>query len=97
MIEKIMRKLGYEKLKDIEILYTFIENPPSERKMDYKKKYFIENGKFQEDIVLCGKCLIDGYTSYLIAKEIGKKYVKVRRVNNEQKHKKSSKKHIRRR
>lgn len=83
MIEKIMRKLGYEKLKDIEILYTFIENPPSERKMDYKKKYFIENGKFQEDIVLCGKCLIDGYTSYLIAQEIGKKYVKVRRVSNE--------------
>ena len=36
MIEKIMRKLGYEKLKDIEILYTFIENPPSIRHFPHK-------------------------------------------------------------
>ena len=97
LLDKLIEKMGYARVKDIEILYLFLQNPPSVRKMNEKRKYFIEHGKFQEEIVLVGNCLIDGYTSYLLAKDLGKKFVKVRRVNNEQKYKKSSKKHIRRR
>lgn len=83
LLDKLIEKMGYVRVKDIEILYLFLQNPPSVRKMNEKRKYFIEHGKFQEDIVLVGNCLIDGYTSYLLAKDLGKKFVKVRRVNNE--------------
>ena len=83
LIDKLIEKMGYVRVKDIEILYLFLQNPPSVRKMNEKRKYLIEHGKFQEEIVLVGNCLIDGYTSYLLAKDLGKKFVKVRRVNNE--------------
>ena len=59
-------------LKDIEIYPCFWETPPSPGKMAEKRQYFGENGTFQSDIVLDEDgYLIDGFTSYLLAKEGG--------------------------
>ena len=46
--------------------------------MKYKRDFYRRNGEFQSDIILNrDMMLIDGYTSYIIAKEEGMKRVDV--------------------
>jgi hypothetical protein len=66
------------KIKDIKILDDFRETEPKGAKMKEKWFYYRKNGKLESDIVVNEDgYLIDGYTSYLIAKADGIKKVPV--------------------
>lgn len=77
MIEKIMKKLGYRKLSSIEIQDKFKTHPPIQEKLELREYIYNYTGKFVVPIVLEGNLLVDGYTTYLIAKKHNKKYIKV--------------------
>lgn len=64
------------KLSDIVIPVEFKESPPKFKKMIHKREYFRRNDRFESKIILSRDfLLIDGYTSYLLAKENGMKHV----------------------
>lgn len=66
-------------LDEIQIYPCFAETPPSPLKMERKAYYFKGTGHFHSDIVLDeNNNLIDGYTSYLLAKQSGMECVSVR-------------------
>ena len=70
------------KVSDIVIPVEFKESPPRFKKMMHKREYFRRNDRFESKIVLSRDfLLIDGYTSYLLAKENGMKYVEAYFVN----------------
>ena len=57
------------KIDDIKIFSCFEAHPPKPEKMESKEQYFRETGCLQSEIILDGAGnLIDGYTSYLLAK-----------------------------
>ena len=67
------------KIDDIKIYPCFAAHEPKPEKMRQKKQYFEETGSLQSEIVLdSGGHLIDGYTSYLLAKAHGIQSVPVR-------------------
>ena len=86
MIDFIMRLFGYENIENIHIYSDFQERPPQKVKMAERTLFFMETGILKVPIVihvnyLTGNWyLVDGYTSYLIAKENNIKYVKVVRI-----------------
>lgn len=81
MLDKLRRKLGYEKLSEIKIYEEFKIHKPKKEKMFNKMTYFAQFGKFEQPIVLNEfNYLEDGYTSYLIAEKFNFKWVKVKRI-----------------
>lgn len=81
MINRIIRLLGYEYIDNIKIRYSFKRTPPRKSKMRSKKQFYKEHGKYQSEITLDKQNrLVDGYTTYLLEKERGKKIVKVKRI-----------------
>lgn len=79
-MDRIMRLFGYENINNIKIQEKFKMKPPKYEKLLSKKLYHIQHHRFEQPIVLDRfNWLIDGYTTYLIAKEMGKRYVKIRR------------------
>lgn len=74
-IKKVMGKalgVDYMKLKDIKIPNSFSSHMPSLSKMIEKEEYFKKYGMLKESIIVDQtNYLIDGYTSYLIAKKAG--------------------------
>ena len=90
IIRRIIAMLGLHnpgepykvKLSDIVIPAEFKESPPRFKKMIHKREYFRRNDRFESKIVLNRDfLLIDGYTSYLLAKEECMKRVEVYFVN----------------
>ena len=66
-------------IDDIKIPLCFSDCPPKEGKMQKKEQYFQETGFLESEIILDGAGnLIDGYTSYLLAKAHGLASVPVR-------------------
>ena len=65
---------GYEYwvyLKDIKISPEFEKTPPRIKKMGEKWSYYKNTGEFESPIILNRDfVLIDGYTSYIIAKKL---------------------------
>ena len=63
---------GYEylvDLKDIDIPINFLRHHPRHEKMEQKWAYYRQTGEFESRILLNRNFeLIDGYTSYIIAK-----------------------------
>ena len=56
-------------LKDIDIPIDFLRHHPRREKMERKWDYYRQTGEFESPILLNRDfVLIDGYTSYLIAK-----------------------------
>ena len=83
--DKIMRLFGYENIENIKIPFEYTKTPPGKAKMKNKREFYELTRKFMELIIITKDWfddwyLIDGYTSYLIAKENNIKYVKVVRV-----------------
>lgn len=67
------------KIDEIMIYQCFAEHPPRPEKMEQKEQYFQETGALQSQIILDGRgYLIDGYTSYLLARQHGIQVVPVR-------------------
>ncbi|MDE6621272.1 MAG: hypothetical protein K2K74_12455 [Lachnospiraceae bacterium] len=65
--------------ESIKIFPCFAEHSPKVEKMEQKEQYFTETGLLQSQIILDGNgYLIDGFTSYLLAKEHGIQIVPVR-------------------
>lgn len=74
----IEQREHYMKLSKIKIKESFQNTPPDDWNMKFKWRYYRQNGKFYSPIVVNGKgYLVDGYTSYLIAKAEGLKEVEV--------------------
>lgn len=83
LLDKFMRLFGYENIENIHIREEFKKHPPRAEKMLERRRYYISNKEFYVPIVVTrigAWILMDGYTSYLIAKENNIKYVKVVRV-----------------
>lgn len=67
------------KIEDIKIFPCFEAHPPKPEKMQNKERYYQETGRLQSEIILDGAGnLIDGYTSYLLAKAYGLVSVPIR-------------------
>lgn len=63
-------------INNIKIQKSFFEHPPKEGKYENRLDYFLKRGKYKSFIVLNNHfVLVDGYISYLIAKQFG--FVKV--------------------
>lgn len=66
-------ELGYEywvNLNEIEVTSQFEETPPRFIKMTQKYDWYCKHGEFQSPIRLTRDfVLVDGYTSYLLAKK----------------------------
>lgn len=78
----ILRILGMEKLNKIIIQEKFKEHSPRWTKMLDKQAFYIEHGKYEQPIVINkNNILVDGYTTYLLAKQLGRKYMPVKRVS----------------
>lgn len=70
------------KVSDIIIPEEFKATKPRFKKMIQKREFYRKNDRFESKIVLNKDfLLIDGYTSYIIAKENGMKYVEAYFVN----------------
>ena len=80
LLDKIMRLFGYENIENILIRISYKWHPPRKEKMEKRREFYHTYGILYTPIVLERQILKDGYTSYLIAKENGIKYVKVVRV-----------------
>lgn len=66
------------RIDDIKIFPCFAAHEPKPEKMEQKEQYFTETGLLQSQIILDSRGnLIDGYTSYLIAKARGIESVSV--------------------
>ena len=56
-------------LKDIDIPIDFLRHHPRQEKMEQKWAYYRQTGEFESPILLNRDFeLVDGYTSYIIAK-----------------------------
>lgn len=67
------------KIDDIKIYPCFAAHSPKAEKMEHKEQYFAETGLLQSQIILDGNgYLINGFTSYLLAKEHSIQIVPVR-------------------
>lgn len=90
LMRKIIAALGLHnpgepykvKASDIIIPEEFKATKPRFKKMIQKREFYRKNDRFESKIVLNKDfLLIDGYTSYIIAKENGMKYVEAYFVN----------------
>ena len=90
LMRKIISALGLHnpsepytvKVSDIIIPEEFKATKPRFEKMIQKRKFYRKNNRFESKIVLNKDfLLIDGCTSYLLAKENGMKYVEAYFVN----------------
>ena len=73
-----MRKMEMN-LRDIELPYLFQNSTPSKSKVAERKRYFKRMGEFPKIVVRGDNHrLLDGYASYVAAKELGEKKVEVK-------------------
>lgn len=74
----IEQKQHYMKLNKIKIKDSFKKRQPKGSKMRERWEYYRDNDRFYSPIIIDkNNYLVDGYTSYLIAKEDGLKEVEV--------------------
>lgn len=66
------------RIDNIKIFPCFVDHLPKPEKMERKDQYYQEHGSFESEIILDSSgCLIDGYTSYLLAIKYGVGFVPV--------------------
>ena len=66
------------KIKDIKLAEWL--QPVSKRKLKIKRDYYKKHGYFREEMILNNdNILVDGYSSYVLAKELGFKNVIIKR------------------
>lgn len=67
------------RVDEIKIFPFFRENPPKPEKLRRKEEYFQRTGRFESEVVLdTSGNLIDGYTTYLLARKYHVERVAVR-------------------
>lgn len=84
MIKRIALKYinrDFLKLEKIIIKPEFLKAEPNRYKMNEKRKYFFQYGELKDTVIVNqDNYLVDGYTSYLIAKEQGITAMPVMRI-----------------
>ena len=78
--DKIMRALGFEKIENIKITkdYTL----PRKEKLVNKARFFNITGECLEKVVINkNNELLDGYTTLILIRASGEKYIKVIKIN----------------
>lgn len=81
MLDIIMKILGKENLKNIKIQNKFKRHQPKWTKMLDKEAFYTKYGMFEQPIVVDkDNVLIDGYTTYILASKMGRKYMSVKRT-----------------
>lgn len=79
----LLKIFRIERLSKIKIQEKFRKHPPQRQKMNERRFYYFWSKKFAVPIVINKEnVLIDGYTSYLIAKEHNMEYVPIKRVKD---------------
>ena len=79
MLDFIMNLFGYENINKILIQKDF--KCPRKDKIIKKAKFYSETGKYQEMIIINqDKILLDGFSTYMICHNQGKKYVKILKI-----------------
>lgn len=73
-------KLSYLTLRDIKIPQRFIDHPPKPEKLIEKVFKFTRESELEDILVDEDMYLLDGYCSYLIAQQVGAKFVKIVQV-----------------
>ena len=73
-------KLSYLTLRDIKIPQRFIDHPPQPEKLIEKVLKFTRESELEDILVDEDMYLLDGYCSYLIAQQVGAKFVKIVQV-----------------
>ncbi|MBR3133367.1 MAG: hypothetical protein IKG42_04810 [Clostridia bacterium] len=80
MLNKLLKR---EKISNIKVTSEFLATRPRERKLIAKAMYYAQNGRFERPVILDeNNVLVDGYTTYIIAKELEMKYVPVKRIKS---------------
>ena len=79
MILKAKRILN-KNINKIKVPSEFIENPPKPEKVIAKTAKFFEAGEIEKIYIDDEFNLLDGYCSYLIAKEVGTHFVKIKQI-----------------
>lgn len=74
----------YMKIEDIIIPKQFRDRPPLQNKMISYRNYYRQFGRFKATIVVEGRQLINGYTTYLLCKEFGITEIEVRSLSYRQ-------------
>lgn len=72
--------LSYLALSDIKIPKRFLDHPPKPEKLIEKVLRFNRESELENIIVDENMYLQDGYCSYLIAQQVGAKFVKIVQV-----------------
>lgn len=66
------------RVADIKIFPSFLERGPAPEKLKRKEEYYLRTGRFESEVVLdAAGNLIDGYTTYLLARRYGVEHVTV--------------------
>ena len=73
-------KLSYLSFEDIKIPQRFLDHPPKPEKLIEKVLKFTRESELEDIIVDEDMYLLDGYCSYLIAQQVGAKFVKIVQV-----------------
>lgn len=69
------------KIEDITIPRSFAKRQPLPNKMIAYRNYYKTHGEFKSTIVVNGRTLINGYTTYLLCKEFGFTEIDVRTLS----------------
>jgi hypothetical protein len=72
--------LSKNDFKRIKIHQEFLNAPPKPEKLIHKMLKFSRESELDDIIVDKNMYLIDGYCSYLIAQQVGVKFVKIKQV-----------------
>lgn len=72
------------RISEITIPKQFRAKPPSQNKMISYRNYYREHGEFKATVVVNGRTLVNGYTTYLLCKEFGINEIEVRSLNYRQ-------------
>ena len=75
-----MINMGKGNFKNIKIPRSFSENPPKADKLIHKTLVFARESELEDILVDEDFNLVDGYCSYLIAKEVGAQFVKIKQI-----------------
>lgn len=73
-------RLSRHKYNQIKIYPQFLNTPPKPDKLIHKMLVFSRESELDDIIVDKDMYLIDGYCSYLIAQQVGVKFVKIKQV-----------------
>ena len=80
MLDFIMRLFGYENIRNIKIPKEY--KIPNTKKLVCKATFFQITGQTLDKVVINNEnLLIDGYTTYILNRWLGNKYIKVVKID----------------